>query len=208
MHPTAHSDWPLYGLGKLTSTSSSTKQDDPEVAGVDVADDGAANVDVDTNAQRPDKAVTTMATAAGVAPPQPLVTSDPVILTGLLTNSNISPLLVPLPADPLLPLPTGESMEIVLINQDQDFPDLEVPSGLELPLPSCWNDILLTGIEDLPMDATESGWMKSKKTLKYFREIHKTGKLSELILHWYQLEEALGFLESEFSHSLSQENAS
>jgi len=35
--------------------------------------------------------------------------------------------------------------------------------------------------------------MKAKKTLKYFREVHKTPELSGLILHWYRLEESLGF---------------
>jgi hypothetical protein len=70
-------------------------------------------------------------------------------------------------------------------------------------VPSGQDRILLAGIEDLPMNATEAGWMKSKKTLKYFREVHKAGKLSELVLHWYQLEEALGFLESVSSPATS-----
>ena len=38
--------------------------------------------------------------------------------------------------------------------------------------------------------------MISKKTLKYFHEVNKTDKLSNLILHWYQLEQALGFQET------------
>lgn len=38
--------------------------------------------------------------------------------------------------------------------------------------------------------------MRSRKTLKYFREVDKMDKLSGLLLHWYWLEEALGFPET------------
>ena len=188
MYHIASSDWHLYGLGSptsQTSTNSSTEQEDPEDTDIDVADNGVADVGVDANVQRPNEAVTPMPTAAGAAPLQPLVTSAPAILTGLSTSHNIPPLSDTLPDDPLLPSPTGESMEIPSANQDQGFPNLEVPDGLNRPVLSRENDILLAGIEDLPMDATGSGWMKSKKTLQYFRQVHKTGKLSELILHWY-----------------------
>lgn len=39
----------------------------------------------------------------------------------------------------------------------------------------------------------EPAWMKKKRTLKYFREAPKLGCLSDVIQHWYQLEESLGF---------------
>jgi len=54
----------------------------------------------------------------------------------------------------------------------------------------------LIALGELPLGAEEAAWMKPKKTLKYFREVHRPGKLSDLIVHWYQLEEALGFPES------------
>jgi hypothetical protein len=38
--------------------------------------------------------------------------------------------------------------------------------------------------------------MRSRKTLKYFREVDKMDKLLGLLLHWYRLEEALGFPET------------
>ena len=53
-----------------------------------------------------------------------------------------------------------------------------------------------TSLDSLPMNTRESMWMKSKGTLKYFRGVHKMGKLSDLTFHWYKLEEALGFQES------------
>lgn len=81
--------------------------------------------------------------------------------------------------------------------QDQVIQDLEAPSQPDRN--TCHRATttnLLTSFDDLPMNARESGWMKSKKTLKYFREAYKLDKLPDLILHWYQLEEALGFPET------------
>lgn len=42
----------------------------------------------------------------------------------------------------------------------------------------------------------EAAWMRSKHTLRFFREVHKTGRLADLIVHWHQLENALGFPET------------
>ena len=50
--------------------------------------------------------------------------------------------------------------------------------------------------DNLPMNAEEATWMKTKKTLKYFREVYKTPALSNLILPWYCLEKSLGFPET------------
>ena len=75
---------------------------------------------------------------------------------------------------------------------DQSVLDIEAPTD---PNPSVGNDSLTT-IDKLPTNAVGSVWMKSKKTLKYFDGVHKVGKLSDLILHWYQLESALGFPET------------
>ena len=46
---------------------------------------------------------------------------------------------------------------------------------------------LLAGIIDEPI------WMKQKRTLAYFRSTFKLGDLSNVIKHWYALEELLGF---------------
>ena len=69
------------------------------------------------------------------------------------------------------------------------------PSHPDRRVSSRGND-LPNAINGLPINGPESAWMGSKGTLKYFREVDKMGKLSDLILHWYQLERALGFQES------------
>ena len=49
---------------------------------------------------------------------------------------------------------------------------------------------LLAGITEEPM------WMKKKHTLDYFRSTTDFGKLSNIIEHWYELENLLGFPEA------------
>lgn len=71
-----------------------------------------------------------------------------------------------------------------------DVGTLEVPSLHVSP-----NLDPLIALGELPLGAEESAWMKSKRTLKFFREAHRLGKLSDLIVHWHQLEEALSFPE-------------
>ena len=39
-------------------------------------------------------------------------------------------------------------------------------------------------------------WMTKKKILGYFRDTAKLGKLSDVIEHWYELEQLLGFQEA------------
>ena len=72
----------------------------------------------------------------------------------------------------------------------------QVTLALKIPNQPDSGNASYATFDDLPTNARESGWMKSKKTLKYFREVYKLGKFPDLILHWYQLEEALGFPET------------
>ena len=75
---------------------------------------------------------------------------------------------------------------------DQGIPDLGATNH---HVPPCGINILTT-INDLPADARVAGWTRSKKTLEYFRGVREMGNLSDLVLHWYQLEEVLGFPET------------
>lgn len=90
-------------------------------------------------------------------------------------------------------------------DEERTVQDLE---ALKIPSPPSPDPLI--ALSELPLGAGESAWMKSKHTLKYFREVHKLGKLSDLILHWHQLEEALGFPEavSWLSNCLSCKNVS
>lgn len=146
----------------------------------------------------PAASVDMMPTLVSVVPLQPAVT-PPVVLAKTNATGNSLPSLDPLPDNPRPTSLVGGSVGAsndTPVGMDQDFPDLEMPSHPDRGAPSRENDILFTGIDDLPTSATEAGWMKSKKTLKYFREAHKVGNLSKLILHWYQFEEVLGFPET------------
>ena len=90
--------------------------------------------------------------------------------------------------------PNKVSTGITSIAQDQDIPNRDAPNHPDSQVPR--GDTDLATSNNLPMNARESEWMRSKKTLNYFREVYKMGKLSDLISHWYQLEEALGFPET------------
>lgn len=175
--PTAPSEWPFYSLSESTSdgpsTASNLEQDDEEDIGADI------------DVQQPDPAAATltdvMPLAVSTISPQS-TTTHPAALPEINVTTSTLPSGFPPPSDP----------HAALANQDQGVLDPKVPNHLDHCIAPCSNDPLTT-INDLPTNATESAWMKSKKTLKYFREVYKMGKLSDLILHWYQLKEVLGF---------------
>lgn len=129
-------------------------------------------VATDTDAQ-PDSAIAGLTgvtpSAVGAAPFQPAAAFSETNTAG-----NCPPPLDPPPTGNPHPAPPTDVPTRAAANQDQRILDLEA----------------------LPTNATEATWMKSKKTLKYFRDAHKMGKLSDLHIHWYQLEEALGFQET------------
>ena len=49
----------------------------------------------------------------------------------------------------------------------------------------------------------EPVWMKKKRTLDFFRRTPKLGCLSDVIQHWYELEELLGFQDAVSSADIS-----
>ena len=203
--PIAPSEWPFYSLGESTSDGPSTASN--------LEQDNEEDIDADIDAQQPDPAT---ATLIDMQQPDPATATlidvqqlDPVAAT--LTNvtpSAVSTIpLQPTTTHPAalpeinittstLPsgLPPPSDLHAALANQDQGVLDPKISNHLDHCITRS-NDPLTT-IDDLPTSATESAWMKSKKTLKYFREAHKMGRLSDLILHWYQLEEVLGFQET------------
>lgn len=196
--PTAPSDWSLYAFKNSTpnnfSTDSTLEQIDEE------------EVDVDVNTQQSNPVVaastSTMPSATSTTPSQPVVTHPPMLpetnsVSNNLPSSDPPPPSDPHPTSPSDPRPSPPSKvstRTPSADQDQDIQDLEPPSHPDLCV-SPRNDCLAT-VNNLPANTMESGWMKLKKTLKYFCEVHKIGKLSDLILHWYQLEEALSFQET------------
>ncbi|KAF9782108.1 hypothetical protein BJ322DRAFT_1110992 [Thelephora terrestris] len=196
------SEWQLYSLGKQASDDLST--------GSAAEQNGGENIGADTEAEHEDQA-TVASTVTDTTPLQPVVTlpaalaeadtvgnslpsSDllpndapditlPVARAETNTAGNDLPCLGVSPNNPRPASPTAEPVDAIMVDQSHE-------------LSSRPDDILLAGIDDLPTSASEAGWMKLKQTLKYFREVHKIGRLSALILHWYQLEKVLGFLET------------
>ena len=126
-------------------------------------------------------------------PPVPPSSESSLPKTNTTGNNIPSPDLLP-PNNSLLALVTEVSTHGVLANQNQGVRVTGAPTGPDCNMPH--SDIPSTTTDVLPTNATESQWMKAKKTLTYFREVHEMGKLSDLILHWYQLKEALGFQET------------
>ena len=135
--------------------------------------------DASTQARSPEEDQT-VETRSPRASPRPAVTQQ-AVLPEIDSTDNGSPH-PDSPADAFTQARSQEEDQTVETRMSPRAP----PSGPNL----------LTDVGDLPMEAGESVWMKSKKTLKYFREVHKLGKLSDLISHWHQLEEALGFPEA------------
>jgi hypothetical protein len=204
---TAPSEWHLYSLGKQASDDLST--------GSGTEHDGGEDVGADADVQHEDQAMV-VSNATDTASVQPVVTplaaavkndlpsshspslndlavTPPVVVAETGTSNDIPSSDMP-PGNPCPALPTEHSAGVV--TADQDIHNPVASSRPDHRAPSCANDILFAGIDDLPASAVVAEWMKAKNTLKYFREVHKTGKLSALILHWYWLEKALGFPET------------
>ena len=182
--PAAPSDWHLYSFGQ--STTSSTN-DSPTTSGAEqengegVGSNGDAGSDKDGTGQR--ELATTVSPLSAGGPPLPTATSLTVLPEADTTDRRPSS---GLQSDVL---PASPPQAHIHAHGDQVTLALKIPNQ-----PDLGNTSYAT-FNDLLMNARESGWMKFKKTLKYFHEVYKLGKLPDLILHWYQLEEALGFLE-------------
>ena len=146
-------------------------------------------VDASANAQQPGPATAgASSSAVGTVSLRPTAVCSAALLETDTRNSPLSD--PPPPANPRPASPTEPSTHDAPTNQE-----LMVPSHPDRRVSSRGSDLPNT-INGLPMNGPESVWMRSKGTLKYFREVNKMGKLSDLVLHWYQLERALGFPES------------
>ena len=187
--PTAAADWHLYDLGQSTtddlSTGSDQEQDDE---GVDTGADAGPDAQQPVRAAAP--STYTMTEADHTTVQSAVVDLAALCESDAARNGTPSPGSSP-PHDlrhtPPIEVPTHASPS----EQDQHP---ESPSHLDHRT-SGGNDLPAT-IEDLPANAKEAQWMKTKRTLKYFRKVHKVGKLASLVFHWYQLEEVLGFPET------------
>ena len=181
---TAQSEWSLFSLDQLPSSSGSVS-----------VDEGAGDAVTGTEQQVPATATTVAVLPTTGAPSHDRVTAQPVVLPGLNTTDDTTP-------PPDVPAITSPCDREVIAFEMPAFLDLETPTLPDLEAPTLSSSrssppdaepSIATG--GLPSSVREAVWMKSKKTLKYFQGVHKMGKLSDLILHWYQLEEALGFPE-------------
>ena len=191
--PTAPEDWHLYTFNQSALDDSSAGSSPEDVDGVD------AHTDASTDAQQPDLATagsTSVVPSVAVASPSQPTTSRPAAVQINTTDDGLPSTGSTSSSDSLPTSPTEVPPHAAPVSQDQDTLDLDqAPTHPDHRAPSCGNNLLNT-IDELPMNAIEPVWMKPKKTLGYFHEVHKIGKSSSLFLHWYQLEEALGFPET------------
>lgn len=165
---TAQSEWSLFSLEQL-----------PEGDDNDLRDTADAR-------EVPASAATNNASSvASTASPQPALTQLPILPNVDSTGDSFIH-----PDSPVDVSTCGSQRD-----EDQTIPGFETPE-ITPAQPSPSGPDLPTTTSNVPMDARETTWMKSKQTLKYFREVYKLGKLSDLIFHWHQLEEALGFPET------------
>ena len=186
--PTAKSDWHYYSLEKPTPSDTVGRSLEE---GSDTADDEEGGSDTNIDIQPlADQALATVATVTEGAPLQP--TTAPLTAPTEVDISDRSPL-PGLPRNSRQASLTEASTRATTPTQGQGTPGLETPDLPDRRVPSGRTHSLTLGALT---NAEGSQWMKSKKTLAYFREVYKLGKLSDVILHWYQLEEALGFQES------------
>ena len=182
----ALSEWHLYSLDEPVPNDlpagSDLRQDDEDDANAD-----PQQLDLATGASTSTVSSEVNTTSSGLAIDRSAASPE--------INATDSSLPSGLPPSNPPASPSEVPTHVVPASQDESTLGLEAPSPSNLCEPSRGKD-LLTAIDELPTNTMESMWMKSKKTLKYFREVHKVGKLSELILHWYQLKAVLGFQET------------
>ena len=156
-------------------------------------DDDDDSMDIDeasavTNIPRLRRAPATTAppslSVVGTTPPQPTTTRSAVDADPSGSPQEHSRPVTPTETDPCA----------ASVVQDDGVLGPEVPDH-----PDCQaspHDAGSITFNDLPTSAGGPVWMQTKKTLKYLHEAYKTRELSNLILHWYRLEESLGFPES------------
>jgi hypothetical protein len=190
--PSAEPDWRYYSLEKSTASDGALATD----LGSEKGDDITGNKQGCSNALEPiDEERDTTATPSSLVTknvsPQPTV-APLATAAGVETVSNRPS--SDLPNNSHSASPTEASTLKVAPMRDQGIPDPKVPDlpGHLVPPSQPHAHATLDGVAM----TQESQWMRSKKTLAYFYGTHKMGKLLDVILHWYQLEETLGFCET------------
>ena len=185
---TAKTKWPLFSLEQPPASSGETSSAGSTLT---QGDGGEGAEDIGTGAQQGPASATTTTTPpmAGTASLQPAAIQPDATLP-MTDTASLQPAAAHPTISPEIDTTGGSHPHLV-----QSVPDLETPSRPSPRASPPGADPLVT-IGDLLSDARETVWMKSKKTLQYFRGVHKIGKLSDLILHWHQFEEALGFPET------------
>jgi hypothetical protein len=200
--PTAKEDWHLYTFEKPTASSDALsdsileQENGGETSGSDetASDEGSTNGDPQQPDLPPPTAIVALPPATITPPPAagdpPLQPTAVPPTTLAETNADDHPRSGSLPNN--VRPSTAVAVHATPAAQYQDTPDPEVPGDRHVPS----GGVDLATPSNLPTNARESIWMKSRKTLKYFREVYTMGGLSDLIFHWHQLEEALGFPET------------
>jgi len=122
---------------------------------------------------------------------QPGISCSPATATTMLPSVNPSPSHFISDSTRLPPLPIGEPQPAA-----PSQPYLEANARLLDSLPSGEATPHLSAIPPFNIligITNEPTWMKKKRTLDYFRNTIKLGDLPNIIEHWYELEELLGF---------------
>ena len=216
--PAAYSDWHLYSFGPITSGDTSPK--DANLEQEDCEETSSGN---DKESEEADARIVDHQVSVTTAPPPPVVNKPPqppVVNKPppppVVNKPPPPPVVNKPPPCPAIPPPPAQPNASTTDShrssgpqsnaqtpppahsevQGQAIPLLEELDQPSRSVSSRGITARLTTFNDLPINAKASRWMESKDTLDYFRGVYKMGKLPELILHWYQLEEALGFPET------------
>jgi hypothetical protein len=197
--PTAEKDWPLYTLEQPTPSSSTSSGSNLEQESGDETDGndetGSEEIITDAILRRPDLPPATVAvippSTAGDPPLQPAAIPPAMLAETNADGHSCSDLLS---SDVHPASSTAVPVDAVLLPEHQDVLDPKVSGHLDHRVSSGGADRVTPS--NLPANARESVWMKARGTLKYFRGVYQMDGLSDLIYHWYQLEEALDFPET------------
>jgi len=137
-----------------------------------------------------------------ITTPTVLLQVDPSLSLPILGSTRPSPLRIdePLPVIPSQPYSTATVPPQANPILSSPIPDYTRPSSLRIdePPPVVPSQLYSQASASPPPDmlagiTNEPTWMKKKRTLDYFRNAFKFGDLHNVIVHWYQLEELLGF---------------
>lgn len=189
--PAAESDWHYYSPEKSTASDDVPTADLSSEGGDDAMDcnEGGSGINLDVQQPQADEAPETiLAFPSSVTDRDSTqsVATEPTAPDEVEAISQCPLLDLPDDSRPASPNEVSTRVAKVTDHEEPRLPDRRTLSNQSHSL------VTLSTL----VNARGSQWMKSKKTLAYFHGAYKMGKLGDVILHWYQLEEALGFQES------------